>query len=383
MREPARPGSVSEDERRRAVRILLERSAEPDGFVPFDRFMEVALYGSDVGFYTRPEPPFGREGDYYTAAHVTPLFGRAIAQRLRSAFAKLPVRAPLRVVEVGPGDGTLGVAVLTGLAHYPELRRRLEYVLVERSPGLARRAIEQVSSAGQSSGIPARVASGVGSDGPFYGAVLANEVLDAQPVRRLLWDGGRWRETGVKLVKDGFVRATGPCDRPVPAPDLPGNLPDGTIVEVSPGAEALLREVADHLVGGLFLVLDYGMEEGELIAAHPTGTLAAVRRHRFVDDPFEHPGAADLSAFVNFTRVRAAAAAAGLKELAFRRQAEALAEWGFAGLLEEATRSAPSAEAEVRIRLAAKNLLFGFERFSALEWAPAEEIPKAVPGPVR
>jgi len=54
MREPARPGSVSEDERRRAVRILLERSAEPDGFVPFDRFMEVALYGSDVGFYTRP-----------------------------------------------------------------------------------------------------------------------------------------------------------------------------------------------------------------------------------------------------------------------------------------------------------------------------------------
>src|SRR5208283_6157400 len=108
------------------------------------------------------------------------------------------------------------------------------------------------------------------------------------------------------------------------------------------------------------------------VTAHRSGTLTAVRRHRFVDDPFAEPGTSDLSVFVNFTRVRAAAARAGLREVAFRRQAEALGEWGFPRLLEEAIRAAPSTEAEVRTRLAAKNLLFGFERFCALELAPRE-----------
>jgi SAM-dependent MidA family methyltransferase len=113
------------------------------------------------------------------------------------------------------------------------------------------------------------------------------------------------------------------------------------------------------------------MEESELLVAHPFGTLAAVRRHENVDDPFEEPGACDLSVFVNFTRIRAAAATAGFRELAFRSQAEALGAWGYPALLEEAVRSAPSAEAEVRLRLASKNLLFGFERFCALELAPS------------
>jgi SAM-dependent MidA family methyltransferase len=382
MRESARQRPSTDDDRRDAVRTLLRRVASPDGFVPFDRFMEVALYGDGVGFYTRADLPFGREGDYYTAAHVTPLFGKAVAQRFVSALRTLPEHAPLRLVEVGPGDGTLGAAVVAGLASAPALRGRLEYVLVERSPALARHALEVVSSAGQVSGVPVRAAGGVGSDGPFVGAVLANEVLDAQPVRRLLWEGGRWKETGVRLTESGFERATGPCDRPVPAPELPRDLPDGTIVEVSPAAEALLREVADHLVAGLFVVLDYGMAEGELVAAHPTGTLAAVRKHRFVDDPLDDPGASDLSAFVNFTRVRTAARSAGFKEVAFRRQAEALTEWGFAGLLEEATRSAPSAEVEVRVRLAAKNLLFGFERFCALELVPALSAGSNAPAPL-
>jgi len=99
-----------------------------------------------------------------------------------------------------------------------------------------------------------------------------------------------------------------------------------------------------------------------------------VRGHRSVRDPLATPGATDLSVFVNFTRVRAVATAAGLQELAFRRQAEALGDWGFPRLLEEALRAAPSAEAEVRVRLSAKNLLFGFERFRALELAPREAV---------
>lgn len=372
MREPAPRLPLPDEARRTALRELLRRVASPDGFVPFDRFMEVALYGEGVGFYTRTDSPFGRSGDYYTAAHASPLFGRTVAERVRSALAGMPPGTPARILEVGPGDGTLGEGVVAGLAHGPGVPPRLEYVLVERSEPLARRAFERVSVAGEAAGIPVRVAEGIGAEGPFQGVVLANELLDAQPARRLRWDGDRWQETGVRLTDDGLVGASGPCERPVPAPELPRNLPDGTVLEVSPLAEAIVREVADHLVSGLGLFLDYGMDERELVTAHPSGTLAAVRRHRVVDDPFTDPGSADLSVFVNFRRVRAVAASAGLREVAFRSQAEALGVWGLPRLLEEAVRSAPSAEAEVRTRLGAKSLLFGFDRFYALELAPPD-----------
>jgi len=363
-----------------AARELLLRSADARGFVPFDRFMEVALYGEGVGFYTRPDSPFGGEGDYYTAAHASPLFARAVAERVRTVLAALPDGPPPRILEIGPGDGTLGEGILTSLGAEAGLRSGTEYVLVERSSSLARRALERVAAAGQPHGVPVRFLESVGAEGPFRGVVLANELLDAQPVRRLLWTGREWQESGIRWAGERFVRATVPIDRPVPAPALPVDLPPGTLVEISPMAEALVREVADHLVYGLFLVIDYGMDQSELVTAHPSGTLAAIRRHRYVDDPFADPGSSDLSVFVNFTRIRSVAHAAGLREVAFRRQAEALGEWGFPRLLEQAVRSAPSSEAEVRLRLAAKNLVFGFERFQTLELAPpGRSTPPASP----
>jgi len=358
------------ESRQTAAQELLRRSADRTGFVPFDRFMEVALYGPGVGFYTRPDSPFGRQGDYYTAAHASPLFARAVAERVRTALAAIPKGVPARVLELGPGDGTLGAGVLAGLAAGPGIRPSTEYVLVERSSNLSRAAFDRVSAAADPLGVPVRVRDSVATDGPFHGVVLANELLDAQPARRLVWNGREWQETGVRWTGGRFVRASVPSTRPVPAPELPPDLPPGTLVEVSPMAEALVREVADHLASGLFLVLDYGMEERELVMAHPTGTLAAIRRHRYVDDPFADPGSADLSVFVNFTRVRAVAGFAGLREVAFRRQAEALGEWGFPRFLEEAVQATTSAEAEVRVRLGAKSLLFGFERFYALEFVP-------------
>jgi len=383
MSASAGPRLSSDADRRERVRLLLRQSAGPDGFVPFDRFMEVALYGESVGFYSRDDSPFGREGDYYTAAHASPLFGQTLAERVRSALAHLPPGAPPRIIEVGPGDGALGEGVLRGLAGGPGVPPGLEYVIVERSPPLLRRGYDRIASAGSAAGIPVRQSDGIGADGPFRGVVLANEVLDAQPARRLLWDGQGWRETGVRVEDEKLEPASEPCRRPVPGPELPPGLPAGTVVEVSPLAEALVREVADHLVAGLCLFLDYGMDESELVIAHPSGTLAAVRRHRSVDDPFEDPGSSDLSVFVNFTRIRAAAHASGLREVGFRRQGEALHEWGLPKLLEEAVRSASSAEEQVRTHLGAKNLLFGFDRFYALELVPPSGSDGSSTVPVR
>lgn len=371
MTEPGGRGSTTRPEMSPRFRELLRADASADGFVPFDRFMDLALYAEGVGFYTRPESPFGRAGDYYTAAHVSPLFGRTIAERIREVARSLPDGVPWRVLELGPGDGTLGEGVVEGLGSGPGSLRPPEYVLVDRSAALSARAYERVSARGRAMGVSVRASGGIGADGPFYGVVLANEVLDAQPARRLQWDGKRWLELGVRVADDGrVVAASAPVDRPVPPPKLPPAPAPGTVVEFSPMAEGLLREAADHLVAGLVLILDYGMEEAELLAAHPSGTLATVRRHRESEDPYSEPGSSDLSVFVNFGRVRAAAARAGLREVAFRRQAEALGAWGLPRLLEEAHHTARSPEEEVRLRLAVKNLLFGFERFAALELVP-------------
>ena len=366
VREAPRPDA----ERSQRVRELIERAADATGFVPFDRFIEICLYGPGVGYYTRDPTPLGAEGDFYTAAHATPLFGRAIAERVKAVAASLDPTASLRIVEVGPGDGALAESVLAGVAEDPRLRERVEYVLIERSPELAVRTFERVRDAGRTLGVPVKAAGGLGADGPFRGIVLANELLDAQPARRLVFDGSTWQEGGVRLAGERWAWATSADVRPVPSPELPVGVSDGTVLEISPMAEAFVREVADHLVDGLCLLLDFGMDQSELLAAHPTGTLSAVQRHRFVPDPLTDPGLSDLSVFVNFTRLRGVAAAAGLREVAFRRQAEALGAWGFEGLLDAALRASPTAETEVRTRLAAKNLLFGFERFHALELAP-------------
>ncbi|EQD38988.1 protein containing DUF185, partial [mine drainage metagenome] len=177
-----------------------------------------------------------------------------------------------------------------------------------------------------------------------------------------------WREQGVRLDGGRLVAATEAPRRPVGPLPLPSAADPGTVFEWSPTAEALVREVADHLVRGTFVIDDYGLDEAEILAAHPRGTLQTIRRHREGEDPLARPGEVDLSTFVNFTRLRAAAARAGLLLRADRRQAEALGAWGFPALLEAALARSRSAEEGVRLRLAAKNLLFGFDRFRILEF---------------
>ncbi|MGP8077773.1 MAG: SAM-dependent methyltransferase [Thermoplasmata archaeon] len=344
----------------------LRARADPDGFVAFDRFMDVALYAPGLGYYEREVSPLGTGGDFYTAPHVHPLFARTLAREIGSVCERLSASARVRIVELGPGDGSLAAGILEALGE-SRLAASAEYVLIERSNALRRTALARARAAGEAANLPVRESASVAAEGPFAGVVLANELLDALPARRLRRTPSGWAELGVRLEGGRIAPAEKEIVDPVPPPPLPEQAEVGTVVELSSSAEALVREVADHLVGGRFLILDYGMAEAELLAAHPRGTLQAIRRHRAADDPLSAPGETDLSVFVNFTRLRAAARAAGWVETAFRSQAEALGAWGFPELFAAALKRTRSSEEEVRLRLAVKNLLFGFDRFRALE----------------
>jgi len=374
----ARPPATDGSGHDAAIRAVLRASADPSGFLPFDRFMEIALYAEGVGYYARPGIRLGPSGDFYTAPRVHPLFGRTIAAHLSAVRRQLGLDRPFSVLELGPGDGTLGASVLPALDLGPEGSAAVEYGIVERSATLAAVARERLEPLARARGIGFRWAESLGELGPFEGAVLANELLDAQPARRLRWSGAEWVELGVRFAADRLVEAEAPLVTPAPGPPLPVPETPGTVLEISPAAEATIREVADHLARGVGVFLDYGGSEEELLLRHPEGTLAALAGHRFVEDPLDAPGAVDLSTFVNFSRIRSVARAARLRELSYLGQAEALGQWGFPALFEHELRSAGSAEAEVRLRFAVKNLLFGFDRFRVLELA-AGPAPEAVP----
>jgi SAM-dependent MidA family methyltransferase len=369
--DPGPPAESASGDRLAALLRRARSEADPEGFLPFDRWMELALYADDLGFYTRPRSPFGSTGDFYTAPQVHRLFAATWAERVWAVLNRLGVDRPFTLMELGPGDGTLAAGIATSLGPRLSPGHDVRFVLVERSSPLRATALERTRSAGVPYGIDVRVEESVSSLGPFEGVVVANELLDAFPVRRLRWDGSAWQELGVRLDGTGVHPHEVPLTRSIVGPEPPKPPGPGTVFEFSPAAEGLVRELADHLVSGVWLLDDYGMEETELLHGHPDGTLATARGHRSGSDPLIAPGETDLSTFVNWTRLRAVARAAGLDVVSDRSQAEALGAWGFPALFEAAVSRAGSTEAEVRLRLAVKNLLFGFERFRILELAPA------------
>jgi NADH dehydrogenase [ubiquinone] 1 alpha subcomplex assembly factor 7 len=365
------------DPGRRAPRFAetLSARADPTGFVRFDRFMEAALYDPELGYYTDPERTLGRAGDFYTAAHVAPTFAWAIGARLRAAWEQLGRPTPWRVVEVGPGDGTLAVDLVHYLEGHLPADATWEFELSDLSSRWEHRARERARSVAAEH---IRVV-GSGPRVPFVGAVVANEVLDAMPARRFRFTAGRWEEIGVRSNGDKLVEATRTAGTLPAGVNALASPDESAILEFAPGWSALLRMIADRLERGVAILVDYGhASAGE--RERSQGTLAAVRAHQDRPDPLADPGEADLSVFVDFTEVRATAARAGFSETAFRRQRDALGAWGYESLARDWIEAATEPTDRVRRQLASKKLLFGFESFYALELEAGLARPPASAG---
>ena len=361
MADLAAPSTASRTER---VLAGLRAAADASGWLPFDRFLEIALYAPAVGYYTRPDVALGRTGDFYTAAHVGPILARVLARRVRSDRDRFAPGGAWTVVELGPGDGRLAAGLVKAL---PAGDGPVRYILVDRSPSLRAQAEARLAAARRDApGFTIETAASIAEVGPLSATVLANELLDALPFRRAVRVADGWRELGVATAGPTLAWAPGP---PIAPPEGAPGFPDaeeGDVLDLPDGAQALLREVADHLRRGSAIFLDYGDEEPQVVRPGPVGTLSAIRGHTVLAEPLHDPGTADLSAFVNFTRVRAAARRSGLAETAYGSMAQVLADWGLADVLAEAKRAARSPEEEVRVALAGKNLAFGFSTFKVL-----------------
>lgn len=297
------------------------------GAIPFARFMELALYCPDYGFYERESDTVGRRGDFYTSVSVGALFGELLAFRFAGWLEKNPADK-LQIVEAGAHDGRLAADIISWLSRYrTQLFQRIEYVIVEPSP---RRQQWQRRKLAGFIGQVRWIETLSSQTSPVHGVIFANELLDALPVRRLGWSAAErgWFEWNVGFEDGRFVWRKSPVIRLLGQFDwLPAELlevmPDGFTTEISPMADAWWSNAAKTLSSGCLMTLDYGfMAEDFFSAQRAGGTLRAYRRHRNSVDLLADAGEQDLTAHVNFTQIQDAGLRAGLRTRVFTSQAE-------------------------------------------------------------
>ena len=282
----------------------LRRLIALKGPLSLTEFMTEALWHPSEGYYAKSEV-LGRAGDYTTAPEISQMFGELIGLWAGSVWQAMGRPSPVRLVELGPGRGTLLSDARRAAHLVPGFLAAIELHLVEASPRLRARQCETLAG-----GAPRWHAHFAAvPDGPFI--LIANEFLDALPILQLERTASGWRERLVaydeRRERFHFVlarRAT--LAVPLLMPEIAA-APLGSIAELSPAALSLATMIAARLAahGGAALLIDYGSAKSRTGA-----TLQALRHHRR-QDPLEAPGTADLTAHVDFAAIARAAREAG------------------------------------------------------------------------
>ena len=307
------------------------------GPISVAQYMTLALHDAEGGYYATREP-FGTAGDFITAPEISQMFGEMLGLWCVQVWHDQGQPKQKRLVELGPGRGTLMADVLRAARAAPEFLVDLEVVLIEASPVLQKAQAEKLKDAG----VGVRWASHFDDSMADRSLLLlANEFFDALPIRQYIKTDSGWRERMV-VAKNGTLDfALAPL--PTPSAIIPSSragAPDGGAYEVSPAATALAETIARVVAerGGGALFLDYGYGE----KAGFGETLQAVGGHQFADVLAE-PGEDDLSAHVDFAALAEAARRGGAAAHGPKTQGAFLAELGITARAEQLIKANPGA----------------------------------------
>lgn len=286
----------------------LARLIRAAGPITIAHYMSEALANPRLGYYTTRDP-LGAAGDFITAPEVSQMFGEMVGLWCVDLWERLGRPARFRLVEAGPGRGTLIRDALRAARVQPGFATAAHLHLIEVSPTLRARQAEAVAGAALGGG-PAWHAefAAVPDDAPLI--MVTNELLDALPIHQYQRTLKGWRERLVDCTGENAFRVVLAAEPPEDLRHLPDALagaPIGAVAEISPAAHALTEEIARRVVqtGGAALMIDIGRSESA-----PGETLQAVKRH--AGHPvFERPGEADLAAYVDFAALLQSARAAG------------------------------------------------------------------------
>jgi SAM-dependent MidA family methyltransferase len=315
-----------------SLKARLAAQIAAQGPISVAQFMTACLHDPEAGYYAT-RPALGPDGDFLTAPLISQMFGELIGVWAVAAWRLLGEPPRVRLVELGPGDGTLMSDLLRAAAQAPDFLRAAEIWLVEVSAPLRAQQAERL-------GVAVRWAESL--DAVPGGApilLVANELLDCLPARQFVRTAAGWAEQVVGLDDKGRL-AFGLA--PTPAAGLLPDAPQGAVFEQSAAQAALGSQIGRRVVvdGGAALLIDYGRAEPGF-----GDTLQAVRRHEKVD-PLTRPGEADLTVHADFPAVLAAARAEGA-QTAILTQAAFLANLGIGARAEALLRAAPERSARL------------------------------------
>jgi SAM-dependent MidA family methyltransferase len=350
------------------LRLLIEAN----GPMTIADYMAHCLSDPAHGYYTTRDP-FGSSGDFVTAPEVSQMFGEIVGAWLIEMWRLAGSPSPVMLVELGPGRGTLMADIIRVAAKVSGLGNAVSVHLVETSPALQARQAETLAPF--AADVHWHCSFAEVPKGPLL--LVANEFFDALPIRQYVRAEGLWRERVVALDGEGRLAfGIGPGSLPLP-PMGRGvtDVPDDTILELRPAADALMAEIAQRIVahGGAALVIDYGYERPGF-----GDTLQAVRGHAYAD-PLASPGEADLTAHVDFSALARSARAEGAAVHGPIAQRDFLLSLG---LVERAGRLGAEADEPTRGALrAAVERLAGVDQMGTLFKVLAVTRPGILPPP--
>lgn len=303
-----------------------------EGPMSLERFMTLALLHAQHGYY-KTKVPIGARGDFITAPEIHQMFGELIGLWAAEVWHALGAPTQLRLIELGPGRGTLMADVLRAARIVPEFRRALDVHLVEASEIL----MDEQRRALAAENVPITWHSNIESLPPGPTIFIANEFFDALPVRHYIKGKEGWHERLIGLDAEGRL-----CFGLAPSAEtaLAADAQEGQILEIGIMAQRLMSRLADHVANesGAALVIDYGY-----VKKQAGETLQAVRGHDYTN-PLQAPGEVDLSVHVDFAALAKAARGAGADVYGPITQGTFLARLGIVQRAEALKRKADAAQ---------------------------------------
>lgn len=309
----------------RLVDHIRRQIGQQGGRISFADYMQLALYAPGLGYYSAGATKFGAGGDFVTAPEISAFFSQCVAGQCAEVLRALGGGV---LLEPGAGRGVMAADILAELDRLDCLPE--EYLILEPSADLRERQAALISE---------RVPELAGlvhwldhvPDKSVRGVVVANEVADALPVERFTMAAGQVQEVGVSVAGERFAAslqpAAGELLKSVQAvlQDLGQQLPDGYNSEVCLQLAPWVQALGGWLEEGVVLLFDYGFSRREYyLPERCAGTLRCYYRHRAHDDPFVWPGLQDITAWVDFSRLAEAAAAAAMEVAGYTTQAHFL-----------------------------------------------------------
>lgn len=329
--------------------IIAEIDQSPGQAIPFSRYMELALYHPRWGYYQTDRIKLGKEGDFFTNAHVGSMMGQLLGRLFAHWTARWGKEAEWVLVEIGAGDGRLMEQVIKEWLAQGGTLDKLKGYLVETSPFHQQLQRDRLAPFSLSLQWVERLEQIPPST---YAFVYSNELVDAFPVDRIKKEGGAlWKAYVIKGMDGGLQDDWRPlnCKDDVELWDQAQHLSEGQQAEVSVRVHRWLEQVASWMESGVLLTIDYGGERDELLM-RPHGTLRAYHQHQLLTDLYQMPGEMDLTAYVDFTALRRWGEQGGFRTLAYQTQAEFCLHAGILDLLPRTLSPDPFSPEAKRMR---------------------------------